>query len=538
MRTTVAEHLAALLKRHGVEFAFGIPGGDWLPYMDAMRRAGIRFVLVANEASAGFMAAVHAWYRPAPGLCFATFGPGATNLATGIGGAYLDRAAVLALTHEQPDAMAGRTVQMGIDHQALMRPLTKWSVRLGPANIDAVLAKAVGIATAEQPGPVHIGIPAGIAEAECEATEGEPASRPALAPPEPRLLASMERLLAGKAKPLLAVGPGALRFGLGPLVEAVAARHRLPVVVTPMAKGVVDEDGPSYAGTLMHALSDRVALTYSQADIVIGVGYDPVEFNYEEWMPPVPLVSVDPTPADIDPRAYPSVLSVGGDPRPALEALLGLPPLDSAWDLGAMRRRREEMFAAFLPGKAGFGPLAAVAILRELLPEDGILACDVGAHSHLLGQAWKARHPYGFLISNGWSSMGFGVPAAIAAKLSMPDRKVACVTGDGGFMMMAGEMATARRLGLPIVFIVMADRSLSLIRIKQMKRGEDEGDTALGPAGMPGMGNVFGVPAFTVGDASSYRAALAEALEAEGPVIIEALIDPREYEGLVLRKHR
>ncbi len=537
MKTTIAEHLVALLKRQGVEYVFGIPGGDWIPYMDAMEKAGVRFVLVANEASAAFMATAYAWLSGRVGACYATFGPGATNLTTGIGSALLDRSAVIAFTNEQPSSMVGRTVQMGLDHQALMRPLTKWTTSLSAANIDAVFANAIRIATSEQPGPVHIGIPAGIAHDACEATEAAPTASPRLEEPAPGYAASMAGFLSGRRKPILAVGFTALRFGLGPLIAAIAERHRIPVVVTPMAKGIMDEDHPLFAGVLMHALSDRVAMTYCQADVVIAVGYDPVEFNYEEWMPQVPLLSIDPAPADIDPRRYPDVLGIGGQPRPVLEALLAMKPVPSDWDLEALRARTEGMRALFAGSDKCFGPLAVLNTLRELLPEDGILACDVGAHSHLIGQAWKTHHPYGLLISNGWSSMGFGVPAAIAAKLAQPDKKVVCVTGDGGFMMMAGEMATAARLNLPVVFVIMADRSLSLIRIKQDKHGCQTESTVLSSEDIPGLGNVFGVPVLTVRTAQAYRSCLAEALEASGPTIIEAVIDPCEYDDLVLRKH-
>ena len=196
------------------------------------------------------------------------------------------------------------------------------------------------------------------------------------------------------------------------------------------------------------------------------------------------------------------------------------------------------MFKAMEPPAGSFGPRAALAILRELLPQDGIMACDVGAHTHLIGQMWRTPAPGLQLMTNGCSSMGFGVPAAIAAKLCRPDRKVACVTGDGSFLMMAGEMAVARRKKLAVVFVVLADESLELIRLKQDRKDFPRYNTGLYLEPCPTANFVFGVPVLRADDAAAYRAALVEAFKTDGPVIIEAHIDSAEYDDLIMRKHK
>jgi acetolactate synthase-1/2/3 large subunit len=305
-----------------------------------------------------------------------------------------------------------------------------------------------------------------------------------------------------------------------------------------MAKGLLSEDHPWYAGVLFHALSDRVALTYRQADLVVSVGYDPVEFNFEDWMPEVPLLHLDTTEADIDRTVYREVYDIIGDIPTSLRRLADLAPLASAWDRAALAERRAAMFAAMEPPAGSFGPRAALAILRELLPADGIMACDVGAHTHLIGQMWRTPAPGLQLMTNGCSSMGFGVPAAIAAKLCRPERKVVCVTGDGSFLMTAGEMAVARRRKLAIVFVVLADESLDLIRLKQDKKDFPRYGTELHHEACPTAKYVFGVPVIRADDAAGYRAALAEAFATEGPVIVEAHIDPSEYDELIQRKHK
>ena len=536
--STVAGHLVELLRCQGTTHVFGIPSGDWLPYMEAMQADDVEFVLVANEASAGFMATVHGWMTGAPGACYGTFGPGATNLSTGVGSAYLDRSPVLVFTSESPDAMVGRTVQMMIDNQALFRPLTKWSTRLNPANMDHAVARAVRIATAELPGPVHIGLPGGVGDRPAPGSQPRRTAPAVQGAPDDASLVEMVKIFARARRPLLAVGLSAVRMGVGALIARVAERHGIPAVFTPMAKGLLCEDHPSYAGVLMHALSDQVAQTHCQADLVVGVGYDPVEFNYEEWMPQVPLAHIDAEPADIDGTRYPAVLNVLGHIVPALQRLADCEPLRSQWDLSGLARRREAMFRALAPAGDAFGPFAALSILRDVLPDDGIMTCDVGAHTHLIGQAWRTPHPFGQLMTNGWSSMGFGVPAAIAAKIARPQAPVVCVTGDGGFMMMAGEMATARRLGLPVVFVVLKDRALGLIKIKQGRRGKETPETMLSAGDACASDHEFGVPVFPAACAESYRAALERALRADGPVIVEAEISITEYESTILRKHK
>jgi acetolactate synthase-1/2/3 large subunit len=535
---TVAEKWAETLAGIGVRYVFGIPSGPWVEYMEALRTRDVDFVLVSNEASAGFMADVCGRITGVPGACYGTFGPGATNLSTGVGGAWLDRSPLLAFTQEVPDRMLGRTTQMGIDHQALFRPITKWTTRLRADRVEETLLRAANMATAEVPGPVHIGLPSnlGTMPAADETFQIEPPRQQD--PPDAHALDRLVASFAAARRPVLAVGLSAVRHGVQPLVLTVAERHGVPVVLTPMAKGMLREDHPSYAGVLYHALSDRVAETHRQADLVVGVGYDPVELNYEDWMPDAPLVHIDTRPADLDGSRYRLECDVVGDLRPALERLAGLPARENDWDLGALAERRQRMFDGLRPPKGSFGPTAALSVLREMLPEEGILTCDVGAHLHVIGQLWRTPRPGSLLMTNGWSSMGFGIPSAIAAKLCLPDRPVACVVGDGGFLMMVGEMAAAKRLGVSVVFVLLTDHELALIRVKQERKRYAIYGTPLHGAGYDSAHTYFGVPVFQARDAASYREALGEAFAAGGPAIVEAFVDPRQYDDLVLKGDR
>jgi len=535
---TFAQYLTKFLKAQGVKYIFGVPSGDWLSYMEAMEDGDPEFVLVANEATGGFMATVYGWLTGNPGVCYGTTGPGATNLSTGVGSALLDRAPLIALTTEPPAEMVGRITQMVIDHQTLFKPVTKHTFSMQMNNVEKQLIDAVALAKAEVPGPIHIGLPQGMGDMNVTAAIPSFIEREAISSPSDEAISHMKEQFISSKKPLLAVGLTSIRLGLGDLIVKIAEKFDIPVVLTPMAKGLIDEDHRCYAGVLFHALSDIVAITNMQADLVVGIGYDPVEFNYESWMPEVPLVHIDTTACDIDKQVYTQILDVLGEPKVALEALLTLDALSFDWDMQALQTRREDMFSRFEPKPGVFGPLSVLKILREILPDDGILTCDVGAHTHLIGQAWKTKHPYGQLMSNGWSSMGFGIPAAMGAKLARPEAPVVCITGDGGYMMMAGEMATAKRIGKNIVFIVLSDTKLELIKLKQLKRGKVTEGTDLSTEQPQIPEYMFGVPVLPADSTESLKSALTEAFASDGPVIVQAIIDPTEYEDLILRKHK
>lgn len=536
--STTAETFVQALADQGVRHVFGIPGGPWIPYMEAMRKRDMAFVLTANEAGAAFMADVCARLTGTPGVCHGTFGPGATNLATGVCSAYLDRSPVIAVTTEQSAPMRPRTTQMNIDHQALFAPITKWTTRLSSGSVTETVRQAFATALSEVPGPVHIGHPVDLSDrpAPGPASTEKIAGLPALRPTGDELEA-VARIIDAARKPLIAVGLTAARFRLGAGIRQLAERLQAPVVLTPMAKGLLPEDHKWYAGVLFHAQSERLSRIIRQADLVIGLGYDPVEFNYEPWFPETPLIHVDTTPPDIE-AGIELALACTGDLRTALAYLADRSERPSDWNPEVLAEHRLDLFDSLRRSESDFGPAAALDILRELLPDDAIMACDVGAHTHLIGQIWRTPGQGLQLMTNGGSSMGFGVPAAIAAALCQPGQPVACVTGDGGFLMMAGELVTARRYGLPVVFVVLADRSISLIEVKQGWRQVDGSSSVLYDGAFLDADRLFGVPVLSADRPESFRRAIRQALSQGGPVVVEAVVDGRDYHHLISRSYR
>lgn len=529
---TVAEHIADILSNAGVRFVFGVPGGPSIPYMEAFRKKGIEFILTSNESAAGVMASVTGRLTGIPGVCHATFGPGAVNLASGAGGALLDRSPVIILTSEIDDRMLGRTTQMNIDHQKLFLPVTKATFRVNHLNAAEVLSGALAICTDELPGPVHIGLPSDIACLETTRNFKEiPGQEPAKPFPD---IAQIKTLLGNCVNPVIAVGLTAARYSIGTRLSEFLRHTRIPVVLTPMAKGILPEDHPCYAGVLFHALSNSLDNLLDNVDLVIGLGYDPVEYNYESWMPDVPLL--DFTTAMTDLPFVKNVTRYTGKPDEWFRILGFLNQKLLTFNQLKIESVRNETRAVFNGLTGHFGPVTALRVLREAIPADTIVSFDVGSHLHVAGQYWNTYGRQNMMITNGWSGMGFGLPAALAASLSSAGSTVVCVTGDGGFLMSAGEIITARRYNLPVITVVFSDKELNLIKLKQSWQGLDHYGTSLYDGDLFGAGDFFGISVLPADSEETMKNAILMALSMKKPVIVNARIDPDDYRLLIVSR--
>ena len=536
----VAYQVIETLKEIGVRHVFGVPSGGWVDYLEAIRTTDeMDFVLTTHEGGAGFMADVCGRLTGVPGVCFGTVGPGATNLSTGVGSAFLDRSPMIALTDEVAPALRNRVVQMHVDHQAIFEPITKKTTRLETDRVKEILFDAADVVMSGRPGPVHVGLPWGMSgETTAEENVARQEVRPVV-PADADVILKMQELFAAAERPVLALGLRSTQATVRCQVLAIAEKLSIPIVLTPMAKGTIPEGHPCYAGVLFHALSDVVGETHQRADLIVAVGYDPVEFNYEDWIPrAAPVVNIDILPIDLDRSVYKLGVDVVGDIASSVNALAETVTAGKGWDLAALAERREGMFKRMSPDADAFGPCAALDVLRDVLPTDGIMTCDVGAHTHLVGQKWPTPEPGLQIMTNGWSSMGFGIPSAIAAKLCKPERSVCAVVGDGGFLMTVGELAVVVREKLKIVFVVLTDNDLALTRIKQERKNNPVFGTPVREAGTVGGESLFGVPVSKALTPEEFRGRLETAFAGDGPAVVEAIVDSREYDGLVLRKHR
>ena len=342
--------------------------------------------------------------------------------------------------------------------------------------------------------------------------------------------------IAGAKRPVAVIGTTAMRLRNPDLPRAVVERHELPFASTTMAKGLIDEDHPLSIGCIERARRQVQRRFLAGADLIVGLGYDTIEVEYEAWIGTAPLVHLDIEAADTDGKVDIAHRAVG-DLDAILDGLARAEPASNEWTEAGIAAHRDAFQASLRPDAPGFAPHRAIDVVRQVLPADGILAFDVGAHTHQIASQWTAHEPRSFLITNGWSSMGFGLPAAIAAKIAAPDRPVVCLIGDGCFQMTCGELATARRMGLAFPVVVPQRR------LAGADQGQADGaaNTPMpGPRWAPPRDRRRGRRRNTISGAGGGRPhpraladALADALAADEPRVIEAYVDPTHYDDTV-----
>ncbi len=539
---THADVIAAELARAGVGRCYGLPGGEVVALIEGLRRQGIEFHLVGHEASAAFMAATEGRITNRPGVCVTTLGPGAMNLVTGLAHAYLDREPVLAFS-----ATLGGTADAGYTHQRLplrelMGNITKHSAVLDGHETADRVAAAMTLACAGRRGPVFLALPNDVAQQAAPAParaptsgsvpEGQSGHERAPGQSAPEDIERAAGLISAAARPLVIAGLGADPRRTGPALAALVDVGRFPFVTTPKSKGVVSEDHPRWAGVAGGMAGEaQMRRLLDDADLLIAVGFDPVECD-SEWFVGRHALAIDvPGASGDDAGGYRPALSLHGDPAEILRLLARRVGAASGWDADALQRHRDAIRGITGPhrGDTGLSPAEAIGALRDVLPRDGILTCDVGSHKLLLGQTWKTYEPLTFFMSNGLSSMGFGLPAAAAAQLCFPQRSVCCVLGDGGMLMTLHMLEYLRRQRLPVVAVVFTDQSLSLIRLAQERRG-------LRPTGVDFRAPAFaavaqgcGIEGRRVASIGELSRAFAAALESREPWLLDVPVDAREY---------
>ena len=525
------ELIVRTLERSGVRWVFGVPSGPVLPLIEALRKSAVQFVLTASETSAGFMASAVGYLTGIPGVCVSTVGPGATNLTTGVGCAWLDRAPLIAITCNVATQWLDRRIQMRIDHHELFKALTKATLSFHNNSTRGVVERALSIAMQEPPGPVHLDLPEDVAQGQAAELAQSPMDSAELPDRSTEIAASLRAALALSRRPLLLTGLTFTRSRAGRELINFLERQRLPFVTTMHAKGFLPESHPLWAGVIGRARRTDVKRLTDRADLIIAVGYDPIEINYEEWVGQVPLVHIN-TEAAEPGKNLDFLWNQACDLDAAIEVMSGIERFANDWSADELRNHRAILDRALRPGGDGFAAHHALDILRAEFPADGILAYDVGAHTHQIATQWRTDAPRSLLSTNGWSSMGYGMPAAYAAKLVHPERAIIAVVGDGGFQMTAGELALARRLNLAVPVIVLNDGWLGLMKVKQERRHYPLAGVYLGapPESPP---HYFGVPCRPAKSAAEFVAALDWAIALDGPSVIEAFIDASAYSATV-----
>jgi len=523
--SSVARAVGDRLRAAGIRHVYGHPGGEVVDLIEGFRQAGLEFVLTKQETAAAFMAEAGATLTGVPGACLATLGPGATNLVTGIAHAYLDRAPVLAFTGQLPADRYEIATHQRLDLGELFAPITKWHAKLSPSNAAAVIERALRTAQRPRRGPVLIEVASDVPmQPTVDVALPRFVTEPSTAIDEDAVRTAIARL-RGSEHPLLLVGMDANDEAVAGPLRALAEAWSVPVMVSPKAKGVFPEDHELFLGTI-EGLGTAYLYDYiDTCDLVLMIGFDPVEFD-RDWGARARIVHIGVLPNDD--RYYGSEVELVGPIDIALERL-------RASSEPRPKRAREELRAfrdAFVervrPSARGLTAQQVLAELRGVLPRDALLTCDVGYNKAVSAQCWPAYRPRTFFVSNGLSSMGYGLPAALGLKLAGPSRSVACVLGDGGFAMSMAELETGVRLGLGVTVVVLVDDALSQIKAGQERKGYPVTGTTFGPLDYSKLAAAFGTDGIEVGTEAECRNAFQTAPR-DRPLLVAAHVDPSAY---------
>jgi acetolactate synthase-1/2/3 large subunit len=524
----LADRLIERLRAVGTRALFGVPGGGGnLRLIEAAGAAGLPFVLTTTETGGAIAAIAQAEVTGSPGACLTTLGPGASSVANGIACALLERAPIFVFTDTYASSDAGTYDHQAFAYQTLFRAIAKQSVSLAPERAIGSIQQAFASMEEPPPGPVHIECPA----------DFESGTRPKAwlvsrwQQPEtsPMQRAKIEELLERSRKPLLVAGLGARLDADASAIRQFCERLDVPAMVTYKAKGVVPDAHPCFAGIFTNGAIEREIL--DQCDLIIAVGLDPVELLPRPWTMAQPIVGIA--------RWAMSAAHVPFNVQWVSEAPAALAECESwlgrsEWDLKEIARTVRDQQRRVDIKADGMTSSRVVDIASRAFPATSRVTVDAGAHMFPATIGWPVATPNGMLISNGLSTMGFALPAAIGAALIDRDRPVVALTGDGGLLMCAGELLTAARENLRIIVIVFNDASLSLIEIKQQARRLPPAGVGLGAVKWTTLAESVGIAGFEAATESEFELAIERARAINGPSLIDAKIDRSTY-GEMLR---
>jgi acetolactate synthase-1/2/3 large subunit len=523
---TVAGLLVACLENEGVEYVFGLPGEENLSVIDALADSSIRFVTTRDERGAAFMADTYGALTGRPGVCLATLGPGAINLMLGIANAHLDSHPLVAITAQAGLDRINKESHQAVDLIRLFQPITKWGgmVTVGDA-VPEMVRKAFKQAMTERPGATFVILPEDIADQ----TSGRTPLRvntPVDPAPSDVQVTRAAQVLGSTDRTVVLAGPGVARDGaMDALVRFSEALH-LPVATTFLGKGVFPDDHPNALGTIGFMVRDYANFGFDEAEVVVAVGYDLVEYAPERWNPDRDkrIVHIHRTVAEVD-DAYTLEVGVQGDIGETLDAIA-----EAA--AGLPRREREQPGERFVREELASGARDDSFPIR---PQDVVL-CDTGAAKIWMARLFPTYAPNTCLISNGLATMAFALPGAIAAKLVHPERKVLAVMGDGAFLMSAAEIETAVREHVPFVILVWVDGGYGLIGWKQDIHFGRRSAVSFGNPDFVRFAESFGAKGYAIGDATELLPTLRKALDDDAVSVIAVPVDYAENARLVERR--
>ena len=529
--------LVQCLEQEGIEYIFGVPGEENADFMMSLEKTGsIQFILTRHEQGAAFMAEIYGRLTGNPAGCLGTLGPGATNLITGVADSNMDRAPMLVLTGQGASTRLHKESHQVMDVVDMFSSVTKWATTIWhPESIPEIVRKAVRVARTEKPGATHIELPEDIAKLE---TNKKPLAvhkfRRSI-PDDTIIDQAYERIKAAK-RPIIIAGNGCIRRRASEQLRVLGELTGIGVMSTFMAKGCVDMDADYCLYTIGLGSKDIPALAIDNADLIITIGFDMVEYHPKLWNDgnATEVMHIDFLPAEVDENYNPRI-EVVGDLAGAIAMINDKIKSEGGFDhdFSYQKKIREDMTAEIAAHKddSGEGPIRPQKALwdaRQVLGKNDILLSDVGAHKMWIARHYHCHEPNTCLIPNGFCSMGFALPGAIAAHLVNPERRTLAICGDGGFLMNVQEMETAKRLNSNITVMVWEDGGYGLIGWKQDNEFGRHTDLAFSNPDWLQIASAFGWNGRVVTEAEKLQDALEATFNEEGPSLLVIPIDYNE----------
>ena len=523
------------LENEGVEYVFGLPGEENADFLLSLEQSSIRFVLCRHEQAAAFMADVYGRLTGRAGVCLATLGPGAANLVTGVANGNMDRSPLVVITGQADTRRLHKESHQNMDVVSMFEPITKWAAQIiNPDSIPEMVRKAFKLAGTEKPGACHLELPEDIAKLEAS-TSPIPFHKLRRPAPDEKILDQAMALLEGAEQPVILAGNGAVRKRASNQLRMFAERTGIPVLSTFMGKGAVSWNDPHSLFTVGLQAKDYATCALEEADLVVAVGYDLVEYHPRLWNTgrEKKILHIDFLPAEVD-EDYRVHVEINADVANALwqlnQRLGDAPP---RFDLGRHAGTREAMLAEFHAHDDDTGspikPQKVLSDVRRFLDPEDVVLSDVGAHKMWIARCFQCEQPNTCLIPNGFCSMGFALPGAVAAKLVHPDRRVLAIAGDGGALMNIQDLETAKRLGTGIVVMVWEDGGYGLIEWKQEAEFDRHSNLAFDNPDWVALAESFGCRGIRCESAEDLAGCLENAFSVpDVPTLLVLPIDYRE----------
>jgi acetolactate synthase-1/2/3 large subunit len=521
---------AEVMARAGVRRLYTVPGESFLEILDAAEEhPGLALISTRHESGAAFMAEADGKLTGRPAVAMATRGVGASNLAIGVHTAKQDSTPLLVLLGQVETDFLGKEAFQEVDLTAFYTPITKWAATVYRADrLAEFVARGLRIATSGRPGPVMLALPADVLGEQVaddpEEIDVPPPPRPA---PTPEDLRSVAERLAAARRPVVIAGGGVQ--GAREALISFAEAWNLGVYAAFRRQDVFPNEHPNYLGHLTLGTTPETLEALETADLVLVVGCRLSEVTTQSYS--LPRVDQAVIQIDIDPNevnaTVPAEVGIVSDTGTALTALIGQAPTAPPARDWADGHRAYLDSSTIPPDRAaeGVDPARVVGAMREALPEDTLLTNDAGNFSIFIHRYWRYDHPSTQLASTN-GAMGYGVPAAVAAKLAAPERTVVACCGDGGFLMTGQEVETAVRYGAPITVVVFRNRMHGTIAMHQKRSLGRTAGVEIGEVDLAGYARSLGAEGHTVTDPDDLRPALEAAVASESVTLLDVVTDP------------